>query len=101
MKILSEKWIQKNDYHNGKQLKEDKIKGVPEISKSIQNMKIEFKVLKKPQTEKMLEMKISKGQLEVLVESLTNKMHHAKIRDLGIADKVEELDHLGKVNEKN
>lgn len=67
-------------------------------------MKVEFnkdiKILKKNQTEIMLEMKFSTSQTEFSVQSLLHRMVHAEDRTIKFEEGVEEVDHLIQANDK-
>lgn len=54
-------------------------------------------MLKKNQTEMMIEMKNPISQMKTTMESLTNRTDDVEISKSGMEEKVEELNHLLKV----
>ena len=84
-----------------KELQENTTKQVKELNKTIQDLKIEIKTIKKPQREITLELKNLGKRTGVIDASIINRMQEIEERISGAEDTIENIDTTVKENAKS
>jgi phenylalanyl-tRNA synthetase alpha subunit len=83
-----------------KELQENTIKQVKELNKTIQDIKIEIKTIKKSRRETTLELQSLGKRPGVIDASITNRIQEIEERPSGAEDTIENIDTIIKENTK-
>jgi len=80
-----------------KEIQENTIRQVKEISKTVQDLKVEIETIKRTQTEGILEMENLGKRTGTTDASIAKRIQEIEERILGVEDTIEEIDiHLKK-----